>query len=365
MKKLFSAVLLLALLIMSVLPVSAAPSKGILVMGDSIATGYGLNGYKGARPGEAADSFGAKLAAEYGLVYGHSYYNFAVDGMTSAELAAALESGKSWKMHKDNATLGTSEYQYSQYAVADSSAAQTALKNCDTIVISIGGNDLLRPMFEIIFEYIEANSALLKTLGIDASAMAGSDAASIPSMLSGPAASAMMTALTTLFTSEASVAKFTENAAQFAGNLAAITDAIYKANPKADVYFLCLYNPFDGIEMFKPMAELTETFITQLSDAVTAHAAVMAKAGRSFTPVYVKEAFAGKAMTMTNMLAYDIHPNAAGHAAMFEAFKAAINAPKTASAVTVYAPSTSDAVILCGIAALVSGVVMKSVRRRK
>ena len=67
MKKLFSAVLLLALLIMSVLPVSAAPSKGILVMGDSIATGYGLNGYKGARPGEAADSFGAKLAAEYGL----------------------------------------------------------------------------------------------------------------------------------------------------------------------------------------------------------------------------------------------------------------------------------------------------------
>nr|MBQ4318591.1 hypothetical protein [Clostridia bacterium] len=356
MKKLLAILASIAILVSAAIPASAAPTKSILVIGDSIATGYGLNGYKGARPGEAADSFGAKLAAEYGLTYGHTYYNFAVDGMTSEELESSVNAGTGWAMHKANAAYGTSEYQYSQYAVADSSAAQVALKSCDTVIISIGGNDLLRPMFEIIMEYIESNAALLKMMGIDLDSVAGADVSGLPSMLGGQQSAAMLTALTSILTSDSAKAKFTESASDFASNISLIADAIYGMNPDADVYFLCLYNPFDGVEMFAPISEMADGFITSLSDAVTAQASVLNKAGRSFTPVYVGEMFKGNALGLTNILAFDIHPNAAGHDVIYKALKAAIEAPKTGSGAQIFAPSTADmSVLLLGLA---SGAAM-------
>jgi len=361
MKKIFPLLLVLVLSVSVVLPVSAKPS-GMLVLGDSIATGYGLPNYSAPSPQLATDSFGNRLAAEYGLSYGHTYYNFAVNGMTSEELAAALTDGTSQYVYRDNA-LGFDEATYSMYQMVDASATKVAVKNCDTIIISIGGNDLLRPLFEILTEYVEQNASLIKGLGIDMTG-GGVGIGAVQSMMGGAAGEMMAKMLTALLTSDTAKARFEAGIADYAENLAAITDAIYKTNPNADVYFLCLYDPFDGISMFGDMTAMADEFIIGLENATLAHAKAVNAKGRSFTPVLMREKFAGNAMTMTNMLAFDIHPNVNGHAAIFDSLKAAIDTPKSAPG-TAYSPNTFDMLTLAVCAASLSAVGIVSAKKKK
>jgi len=365
MKKLTALLLALMMVVLMAVPTFAAPKKGMLVLGDSIATGYGLPGYSAASPQLAADSFANKLAAKYKLTYGHTFYNFAIDGMTSAELASAVSEGKSQYLYKENA-LGVDEGTFSRYMMVDASSTQVAIKNCDTIVISIGGNDLLRPMFEIIMDYIEDNAALLKMMGIDLESMSGAGASGLSGIMGGANSTAMLTALTAIFTSEEAQAKFTDAVKAYSANIATILTSIYALNPGADVYLLCLYNPFDGVEMFASMAELTETFITAMAQSTAAVSASFAAKGFSAVPVQVKDSFDGKAMSLTNILAIDIHPNVQGHEVMYNALSAAIDAPKTSSAgAAVFAPSTLDVtIVLAAVSAAVSVIAVKSVKRR-
>jgi len=366
MKKLTALLLALMMVVLMTSPAFAAPKKGMLVLGDSIATGYGLPGYSAASPQLAADSFANKLAAKYKLTYGHTFYNFAIDGMTSAELASAVSEGKSQYLYKENA-LGVDEGTFSRYMMVDASSTKVAIKNCDTIVISIGGNDLLRPLFEIIMGYIEDNAALLKMMGIDVSAMAGAGNAGLSSVLGGKNSAAMMTALTTLLTSEDAQAKFTAGIKDYAANLTTILTGIYALNPKAEVYLLCLYNPFDGVEMFASMAELTSNFIGALEQSAVAVSAAFSAKGFTAVPVQVGSSFAGKAMSLTNILAIDIHPNVQGHEVMYNALAAAIDAPKTSSAgAPIFAPSTLDVtVVLAAVSAAVSAIGVKAAKKRR
>ena len=63
-----------------------AESGSLVVLGDSITTGYGLDGYTAGDNSSAAGSFANQLSAGYA-----EYGNFAVDGRTSGELLTALE----------------------------------------------------------------------------------------------------------------------------------------------------------------------------------------------------------------------------------------------------------------------------------
>ncbi|MFR0871749.1 MAG: SGNH/GDSL hydrolase family protein [Oscillospiraceae bacterium] len=92
---------------------AGAEGSELVVLGDSITSGYGLDGYVSGDNYSAAGSFANMLGADFG-----GYENFAVDGRTSGELLTALED-------------------------ADIAAA---LAGADTVVISIGGNDFLQPM---------------------------------------------------------------------------------------------------------------------------------------------------------------------------------------------------------------------------
>ena len=105
MKK-FASILTAAAVAASAMTFTASAEGGsLVVLGDSITSGYGLDGYTAGDNTSAADSFANRLAAGY-----QDYSNFAVDGRTSAELLTALDD-------------------------ADVSAA---LAGADTIVISIG-----------------------------------------------------------------------------------------------------------------------------------------------------------------------------------------------------------------------------------
>lgn len=113
-KRMIPAVLTAAAAIsVSALGAAAAEGENLVVLGDSIATGYGLEGYVSGDNASAAGSFANRLSAYY-----TGYENLAVDGRTSAQLLAALSEEET----------------------------ASALENADDIVISIGGNDLLQPL---------------------------------------------------------------------------------------------------------------------------------------------------------------------------------------------------------------------------
>ena len=107
---------------------AAAEERSLVVLGDSITSGYGLDGYTAGDNSSAADSFANQLAASY-----EEYSNFAVDGRTSGELLTALED-------------------------ADISAA---LSGADTVIISIGGNDFLQPMMAALMNAFTENRDLM------------------------------------------------------------------------------------------------------------------------------------------------------------------------------------------------------------
>ena len=105
-KRILPAVVTAVLLASCVLPIMAASDKytNLLVLGDSISTGYGLPGDVSTRQ-NYSNLLAKKIAAD-------SVKNYAVDGATSSDLLSLLTS---------NAKL---------------------LQDKDLILMSIGGNDL-------------------------------------------------------------------------------------------------------------------------------------------------------------------------------------------------------------------------------
>ena len=115
MKFKLTAVLTAAALSLTMVPfvvtsTASAETPTVLVLGDSISTGYGLS--------DTGNSY-ASLVADY---YGATCVNYAQDGLKAEELKVKLENG---------------DY-------------DTELSKADYVLISIGGNDVLAPALEII-----------------------------------------------------------------------------------------------------------------------------------------------------------------------------------------------------------------------
>ncbi|MBO7375702.1 MAG: hypothetical protein J6V01_01260, partial [Clostridia bacterium] len=122
-RKAASAILAFCLVSLLCAPLAVPASASgeysrLLVLGDSISTGYGLPDYSTADP-YLCQSYGNRLAEAIGLKSRQTYITRAVNGDRSADLLALLPTIKN-----------------------DVSAS-------DLIVISIGGNDLLRSISEI------------------------------------------------------------------------------------------------------------------------------------------------------------------------------------------------------------------------
>ena len=135
MKKLFSAVTaaVMAASMTAVPTVSAADTNSassktdgnkIVVLGDSIASGYGLS---------ESDHNYSELLADY---YGGSVSNFAHAGDTTKDLLALLKS--------------------------PSGDMKKALEEADDVVISIGGNDMMRYAIPALLTFCEKNNLLVE-----------------------------------------------------------------------------------------------------------------------------------------------------------------------------------------------------------
>lgn len=300
MKKLFSVMAALA----ASLVMTAAYAEGFgstAVLGDSIATGYGLSGYVAGDNASAAQSFGSLIAAQ-----GGDYVNLAVDGRTSEELLSSL----------------------SEQETAN------AVKGAQSVVVSIGGNDFLRPMLTAAQAALFSNSELLAAL------TSGTLDASDPET-----AALLEQAMQSILAAAAQV-----DAESSADNLRAITAKIRELNPDCRLCLLTVYDPFEGavgIDGLDAFITLAEEKLGVINGAVKS----IAENDPNTAAVDVYSAFKGHAAEYTNILFWDIHPNAAGHSVIYSLLSESAAEPTAAS------PKGSPETGAAGIAAAAGALV--------
>ncbi len=256
---------------------AAAEERSLAVLGDSITTGYGLEGYISGDNASAADSFANTLALSYS-----EYGNFAVDGKTTSGLLQQLEDEN----------------------------VSAALAGADTVIVSIGGNDFLQPMMNAMLNAVSDSKEISDLI----SGFGGSDTEmSAADILSGTDIDIsdymdIMTELTQTIL-EAANAVDTE---EVVSNIDRILSQISDSAPNAQVIILTVYDPFEGVtgmEMFDVVArEKLSALNSGITQAAQNHNAEVAD---------VFTAFKGHALDYTNISNMDIHPNKSGHAVIF------------------------------------------------
>lgn len=281
-KRIFSAVLAVTMMFCCAVSAAAAgnlkeisqntPFK-MTVLGDSIAAGYGLDGYvRENEPCYNTASYANKLAEKYGLKADSTYFNDAVSGATTADLLNLL---------------------------SDTNVSRH-VKNSDTILISIGGNDLLHVLLGMLEENAETESGKDNSQQTSPEGSLGSiDPLKIAEILS-------------------TLPEKTEEAIEgFETDFEALIVKIREINPEALVVIDTIYDPFEGFEQIPMIDEIAEDAIGKINEIIKNKAAGSDGSER-YKVVDVAAAFEGKNKELTNIGDLDIHPNADGHALIFD-----------------------------------------------
>lgn len=242
--------------------ISAAAAKNeignLMVLGDSIASGYGLAGYESGDDYSAEGSFANMLGKS-----ARSYENFAVDGMRSDELLSLLET--------------------------PTEELRKALESSDTVIVSIGGNDILKPMLNAI-----RSQALTDTRIIHA-------------ILNRDFTPDMITEYSNKILQAAISAAEAVDIDKTVSNIAAITERIRAASPETKLILLTVYDPFMGNVLMRAASEVAEQKLPLLNGGIEA----LENDKTMIVDVY--KAFKGHESEYTNINKLDIHPSAAGH----------------------------------------------------
>ncbi|MGN0601467.1 MAG: SGNH/GDSL hydrolase family protein [Oscillospiraceae bacterium] len=264
-KKIFS--LLSALVLIFTLNITAFAQKEykeiqvdvppkIVFLGDSIATGYGLEGYENGKSN--CNSYANQLSQEYkselnGKCITQSE-NYAIDGQTSSELLEKLNKG-----------------------VYDNS-----LKNCDAVVISIGGNDLLSILWGLFSKYTSVDS-----LEDENNFNLSEIVKTITNMSS----------------------ELDNNLKAFDNNISKIASCINKKS-NAVLIIQTLYNPFNQFTEITQLKDFAEQKISALNDIILTH---KDDADSEYLIADVYSDFVNKGSELTRINSMDIHPNQQGH----------------------------------------------------
>lgn len=247
-------------------------NKALTVLGDSIASGYGLSEYTAGNNYSAPLSFGNMLGAEF-----ESYRNFAVDGRTSRQLLDALDS--------------------------PSKAAAEAVSEANVVIISIGGNDFLQPMISAV------KSAAMGDYELIAAIFNGEFQ---PEMLGEYSQKILNSAL------DAAKKVDVEKTAE---NIGMCVEHISEINPNARIILMTVYDPFSGNVLLKAASDVAQERLSILN------AKIAALESDNVSVIDVYGAFDGKAGEYTNINRLDIHPNADGHYRIYELLKEKIGVP--------------------------------------
>lgn len=242
----------------------------VTVIGDSIASGYGLTEYVSGNNYSAIDSFGNLLGAESG-----HYENYAVDGRRSDELFSAISD--------------------------ENSPLTRSVSEADNVVISIGGNDFLKPMLDAI-----KTSAL-------------TDTDFFLSILEGDISAGRISEYSNGILQSALTAARNVDVEGSVSNIRKITDKISALNPDAKIIVLTVYNPFAGNVLLTAASEAAEEKLSELNDGIKS------LEGGNILVADIYEVFKGHESGYTNIGRLDIHPSSAGHYKIYEALSEILN----------------------------------------
>ncbi|MCL2280406.1 SGNH/GDSL hydrolase family protein [Candidatus Saccharibacteria bacterium] len=272
MKK--SALLILTLIISVIIPISNVVAldvqrttnqpepPSVVVLGDSIATGYRLTDYTAQPKPYARDSYVSILERKTNS----SFLNLAEDGLTSGGLVEKIAT-----ISEQNSLAG------------------------DVFIISIGGNDLLQALFV----------AMAANLGVDPSAVtdrllaiiAGGDIQAIMSIAN----------LITNLSTDPIVELYSKNLEQIILELRTI-------NPDARIIVQTIANPYKDISITNPAFRLFEDAVEAGIKSLNA----TINSGTGYLVADVYSTFARSTEVLTNAtsidMPFDPHPNQSGHA---------------------------------------------------
>jgi len=269
MKKML-AVILMAAMILSMLALAVSAEaltkkdgiKSLVVFGDSISTGYGLEGNI-----YTCTSYANLVAQALGVSQGNGYVNYAVNGAASADIL-------------EQARLHNSD-----------------VAGADLILVTCGGNDVLGKMLAIALATAGATSTNLTQAAV--------------ALLFKPAEE-----VNASLYSEANKATIDNALAAYRGNMKVLVEYLRKTAPDAQIVFLTQYNPLSGISLAATLDAYAEDVIGRLNAIMIE---TVEDGGCEIVDTHA--VMVGKGMELSNIMASDIHPNATGHAAIAEMVK--------------------------------------------
>lgn len=252
----FSAALLTAASVPASVCSASAEGKKLVILGDSISSGYGLAKGELGYYDYLADCLGGTMT------------NLAKTGAATADLIAQL----------------------------DNSACAAAVSGADVICISVGGNDLMKPAKEYFDQFSKEGETIMDTLR---------------RVVKEKDAQTIVTGLTRALREPRAAAK---------ENYAVIETKLRALNPNAQIVMQTVYNPFEVPESFFTSRNYSATDIKNYGDLlnyVTNNEKQLNTAMAALTTVKTADimgAFTGSGWLYDRILSKDIHPTALGHA---------------------------------------------------
>ena len=299
MKKIISAILVLILVAMSSVAsfakeeseakdkiIPKAKVEAMTVLGDSVATGYGLEGYDAASGNAEILSYANLTASYYGLTLGESYFNYARDGATSADLLKMLSS-----------ELPGEEYDN--------------IAKSDVIVVSIGGNDLLGLLSEYMKEFLKLDeNATLEQMITKLSKMKDDELKDLKKKAED------------FYKDKEKDAK--EKCKKIGENISSVYERLKQIAPKAQIYIQSVYNPVNELPQYKALSIVNANIISRLINSLNNEIFSVANKNKMYT-INVFAEFSGRKENCTNISAFDVHPNQHGHAIIADALQVNID----------------------------------------
>lgn len=289
MKKILSVVLICAIAIpLLTLTVSAQETaerraiKSMVVFGDSISTGYGLDGSYDTRA-----SYANLVAQALGLNYGNGYANYAVDGYTSEDI-----------------------YKMAQFQSASVATA-------DLILVTCGGNDILRHALSIAASAAGLNTDNLIQIAIAILQMMPED-------------------LSAALHSEENEKIIREALTVYRSNMELLVAYLRTNAPDARIVFLTQYNPISGVPILTALDAYGEEVIGRLNEIMVE---VVVNGGCEIVDTHA--VMVKRGLELSNIMSSDIHPNAAGHAEMAKMVKAHLGIVEVGESTTILPPETT------------------------
>lgn len=260
----------------------------IVFMGDSIAAGYGLDGYDRNdlyKCNSYANILGQEYSSDLDDEFKPTMINCAVSGDKSSHLLEHLKKGEF-----DN-----------------------AINQSNAVVISIGGNDILQLLLFAITDCFNVKKGThINSLEISASNLIkfAIEFSELESKV------------------DKALKEYTENLNEIISYIHNKTSGV--------IIVQTLYNPLDGIKKMDKVSGYVGKQIDKLNDVIKGNAKT--SKGEQYTVCDVAKSFEDKGAEYTNITHMDIHPNAEGHRVISKCLDKTIRS-KT---YTVYKEVTAD-----------------------